>query len=363
MKKNRYKLTSLGYSLFAVIAAILPVVWVSWANGQVQSDTIDSISFEEKNLPISSETTASTDSSSTIDHTTSTLFQPTNNEEAIYLLQQVTTQLSEHQSIQAELRTETFGVFKTRVSGQGEYLQSGLGENLRVHLGLDFGSNKSPMKMVQTTSEDQKYLWSSCKTPFIEYATRIDLKKVKLALQANPRSALSATPISQFTIAGLPGMVAGIAQRFDLAEVTAGSVDQRPVWIVRGKINQDALARILKDESIDWGGNDEKLAQFNRWDLLPHHLPHQVVIAIGKNDLFPYRIDFKRFKIDSKHELPQTQPQQSSPLVSISLSSVHLNQPISTAKFQMPLDIEDWQDDTVRYISSLTGKKPLASAE
>ncbi|PHR97939.1 MAG: hypothetical protein COA78_26830 [Blastopirellula sp.] len=369
MKKNRHKLTSLGYSLFALIVAILPVVWVSWANGQAQIASADSISSLQKNPPLSREAVDSTDSvdSGSIANQhqapVQQVPQPTNNAEAAALLNQVTSRLSQHLSIEAKLHTETFGVFNTSVTGHGEYLQLGSDENLRVYLGLDFGSTKSAMKMVQTTSEDLKYLWSSCKTPLIEQATRIDLEKVKTALRSQPQAGLRAGPLSQISIAGLPGMVSEIAQRFDFAEVESGQVNQRPVWILRGKLNQASLARILKDESIDWVGNTKQLSQFNRWELLPHHLPHQVVIAIGQDDLFPYRIDFRRFTSEGKTKLAQLATNSASPLVSISLSSVKLDQPIDSAKFDTPLDIDHWKDDTVRYISSLIGTKPLISAQ
>ncbi|MGY8768967.1 MAG: hypothetical protein ACKVH8_11155 [Pirellulales bacterium] len=366
MKKNRHKLTSLGYSLFVLIVAILPMVWVSWGNGQAQSATTDSIYSQQNNHPPLSESEVShdsVDSSVIADFSAATGQQPTNNGEAVSLLNQVTSRLSHHQSIEAKLHTETFGIFKTSVNGQGEYFQSGLGEELRVHLALNFGSKNSPMKMVQTTSEDRKYLWSSCKTPFIEQATRIDLERVKTALKAHPQTALSSGPISQISIAGFPGMIAELINRFDFTEVEAGHVNERPVWIVRGKINHSSLARILEDESIDWGGTSKDLAKFDSWNLLPHHLPHQVVIAVGQEDLIPYRIDFRKFTNHIEGELPHTSADSTSPLVSISLSSVQLDQSIDPANYNTPLDIENWKDDTVRYISSLTGSKPLASAQ
>lgn len=64
---------------------------------------------------------------------------------------------------------------------------------------------------------------------------------------------------------------------------------QLPVWKLRGAWSPEKLATIFPDQA-------EALKKGNpaNLDKLPEHLPDHVILYLGKDDLFPYEIDYQR---------------------------------------------------------------------
>ncbi len=87
---------------------------------------------------------------------------------------------------------------------------------------------------------------------------------------------------------------------------------------------------------------------------MPPHLPDHVILYLGKENLFPYNVEYYRLAPNRKAAYP---PPQDRILVAMELFDVVTSVPIpSTRFFYHPGNLE-FTDQTEAYLESLRGKK------
>ena len=91
-------------------------------------------------------------------------------------------------------------------------------------------------------------------------------------------------------LGGLSQVLRGLNRSFDFTTAEPGRLGQqpRPVWRLVGRWKPERLVKILPDQ--------EKAVRQGRADLsrLPEHVPDRVVLMLGQEDEFPYRIEYRR---------------------------------------------------------------------
>ncbi len=91
------------------------------------------------------------------------------------------------------------------------------------------------------------------------------------------------------TLGGLPKLLSGIESSFQFGTVAESRLEDLPVWTIEGTWNRARLVQILGDqkEAIE-AGQPPDLSK------LSPNLPDRVVLHVGCDDFFPYRIEYWR---------------------------------------------------------------------
>ena len=115
---------------------------------------------------------------------------------------------------------------------------------------------------------------------------RVDLGRLA---RARPRTPGAAAPDFSLSLGGLPRLLWSLRTSFRFAPPTENRLDDLHVWTLDGQWNSARLAMLLPDQkaAID-AGQPVDLSK------LAPQLPDRVVLRIGCDDLFPYRIEYWR---------------------------------------------------------------------
>ena len=122
---------------------------------------------------------------------------------------------------------------------------------------------------------------------------------------------------------GLSGMLAELGDLFSFAEPKAGKLHSTDVWLLFGTWKPSVAEELFRDEKKQGApGNFE----------LPGHIPHQVIIALGRSDLFPFRFEYRRRVADQPLNgiVVKTNTRE---IVTIELSRVAANVEIDQRQF------------------------------
>jgi hypothetical protein len=148
-------------------------------------------------------------------------------------------------------------------------------------------------------------------------------------------------------LGGLPRLLRGLDAAFDFTAAEAGTWgrQKRAVWRLEGTWKRDRLAWMLPAQKAAMeAGKAPDLSK------LPEHLPDRVVLYLGQDDMFPYRVEYHRRKADEDEDTPAR------PLVVMELYDVALNVPISRSHFTYSPGNAEFTDQTEAYIKALGGK-------
>ncbi|MGD9127061.1 MAG: hypothetical protein PVH19_06750 [Planctomycetia bacterium] len=142
---------------------------------------------------------------------------------------------------------------------------------------------------------DGRYLWSYCKVLDHEELEQIDMDRVQEALEEKqgnqPGSRFPNTPSAFAAIGegGIANMLRQLKKNFLFDTPTESKLDRMPILRLEGTWSRRNLTKFLPDQKED-------IKQGKTPDLskLPAHIPDRVVISLGRQNLFPYRIEYLR---------------------------------------------------------------------
>ena len=226
-------------------------------------------------------------------------------------------------SIAARVRLHA-DMFGNQMIGAGVYLQQGTGEGreTRLELKLPVGDRLATYQQIC----DGKYLWQLNDVNDKPQLTRIDVEHVKQAsadgLMKRPSDSLAA-----LLQGGLPKFVQNLRRSFAFVHAEAGQLDTLPVWIVQGVWRPEALAPIAPELA-------KQAAEGRALDLnkLPAQMPEQVLLYLGQDDYFPYRIEYRR-RPTKPGKNGAAASSSMSPILIIELYEVRLNGAIDPQQF------------------------------
>ncbi len=234
--------------------------------------------------------------------------------------------LRRYRSLRATLRQQ-ISLFGHTLVGSGEYYQMTQGRDLllRMDLKIQLEDRASVFQQIS----DGRFLWRFSHRPSIDelgsfqkQMSRIDLDVVKSAMPLR-----SSTPSIDLAFGGLPHLLAQLDQNFQLEQVLSGTLHGVPVWMSSGGWRPAALARIAPDQSADEPPNERVLIG------LAEQIPHTVTVHFGKDDLFPYRVEFWRIT-SSRPSNAIVVSANSRRTVVLELFEVQFNIPIDVSKFE-----------------------------
>jgi hypothetical protein len=218
-------------------------------------------------------------------------------------------------SISARIR-QKIDVLGEKLVGTGSYLQQGRGELQKVRLELKIQVANQTTNLQQVC--DGNFLWLQQDNLEKPTLTRIDVRRVREAAfdQSGRRSRFDQI---QLALCGLAKLIESLHENFEFKLVQSDRLDGVPVWVVRGTWRPEALAETYPDpksaQAAAQGSTAEnasgKSLPPSAADLppaktgkLPPHAPEVIVLLIGRDDLFPYRIEFRRrVEVDEKSPL------------------------------------------------------------
>lgn len=197
------------------------------------------------------------------------------------LLRHVIAAVDSQTSISAKVR-QRIDLLGHPLIGSGIYLQQGRGPTraLRFDLNLQTGEKLASMQQIS----DGKELWISEEVGSHTRLSRVDVARLA---RARPRSPLP--PNAWLALGGLPKLLSGIEGSFQFGTVAESRLEDLPVWTIEGTWNRARLVQLLGDqkEAIE-AGQPADLSK------LPPNLPDRVVLHVGCDDFFPYRIEYWR---------------------------------------------------------------------
>jgi hypothetical protein len=251
--------------------------------------------------------------------------------------------------------------------GSGLYLQQGVGDARKFYLDL-----RIPLAQVAGNSKEQvlvrvcdgQYLWEHREVPDIEDSdaparstvTKVDIRRVRQALEQNQRS-ISSSAAHELMWGGLPKLLDGLQRSFRFTSVQADrldapstgheGVDSLQVWVATGSWRPEALsvlsASLANDAAQGKAVSVSKQAQ---------QAPDEVSIYVGQDDLFPYRIEFRR-RAEKGRGAASAAGAETVPIMQLAFFEVRLNGPIDANQFVYDHNAEDKTGDVIK---SLGGK-------
>lgn len=168
-------------------------------------------------------------------------------------------------------------LFKVNLELEGRYWQLNRGGRTQVRYELTRKvpgtTSSSPSRVLQIS--DGRFLWEISEQGTKRSVGRTDLRQ----LQEHPWSDKLAA--LRLGTGGLPKLLTSFQRDLDWKHVDASELDGIPVWQLTGTWKKHRAAMVSQ-------GQPE---QIDKW---PPHIPDSIQLMLGKDDLIPYRIDFRR---------------------------------------------------------------------
>jgi hypothetical protein len=266
--------------------------------------------------------------------------RPRSSPRAETLLRAAIQTLETRDSISAKVRQEVH-LFGKRPVGSGAYLQqrTARGDLMRWEMVWQLGELST--SLVQVT--DGEYLWihSSLSDPPL---TRIDARRVAEKLGDLRTPGISVDMGGPVGMGGFVRLLRTLDEHFEFHAAQPGrwGRQKQPVWRLQGTWKPQRLAELLPGQrEAALRGEPVDLAQ------LSEQLPAEVALLLGQEDLFPYRIEYRR---KERHQAPEEPAGRL--MTAIDFYEVSINVPIDPARFRYHPGKMPWSDGTEAYIQS-----------
>ena len=218
--------------------------------------------------------------------------------------------LGQLRSIEAHINQQV-NMFGRSVLGAGEYRQINVGQDSLIRLDLKLQLDEQFATLQQIV--DGKFIWTYEERPLAvptaedaeqnqhlaadksgvsRHLSRVNLDLVKEAYatgNVDGSSRLQALP--SLGQGGLEGMLSELGDLFSFTEPQAGKLHSTDVWLLFGTWKTSVAKELFENEKA----KQTKKKGADAGDVgLPAHIPHQVIIALGREDLFPFRFEYRR---------------------------------------------------------------------
>jgi hypothetical protein len=259
------------------------------------------------------------------------------------LLGQAILYFENRRSISARL-WQRVELFNKQLEGSGTYLEQRSDEGLQLRLELKFPLEGDPCVVLQVCSG--RYLWKYEKFRDTPRLARIDTARVLRALQEK------GDPLVPGKIGDWPGwggigrLLRGLHATFafthaEPATLTGGF----PVIRLEGRWRPEKLRALFPELAM--GATEGRAGGL---DALPPHVPHLVVVYLGRDDLFPYRTEYHRLGTSPP---AASHPTGDSMIAVMELREVTYNAPIAREQFYYDPGTLEYSEQTDRMLESL----------
>jgi hypothetical protein len=250
--------------------------------------------------------------------------------------------LEGHRSISARVRQRA-ELFGHQLLGSGRYLEVRQAAVPLIRLELKIQVAENVTSLVEVC--DGRYLWTYRKVLDSESLGYIDAIRATEALQR--AGAMSGRqgggPVPG--LGGLSRLLRGLGAAFQFTSAQQGHVGDLAVWKIEGGWRPEHLLRLLPKQK-------DRIEHQQPVDLarLPEHLPDRVVLLLGQEDLFPYRIDYCR---DAPLKKDRGETPSARTLMTVEFFEVAFNVPIPLEQFVYNPGTGEKSDRTEEFLQSL----------
>ncbi len=266
-------------------------------------------------------------------------------------MRRATEARSRQRSISAKIR-QRIEIYGQKLDGPGTYLQLGSGSEvlLRMELKLDVADQVCSLQQVG----DGRFLWIRREMPQLTQLSRVDLRRVRDAIAQSPGGTAVDASTNLLVLGGLPKLLEGIGENFEFQTPYDAALRDVPVRVVRGQLSAERLRALFPQfaTAIAEGKSPG--------EILPETMPEAVVLVFGRDNLFPYRIEFLRLA-----PRPEQRPRT---LVSMELYEVQLNAELDPLLFSYSPGDQEVIDHTDFYLKQMGlveagGERPPRQAD
>jgi hypothetical protein len=257
------------------------------------------------------------------------------------MIAKVARQMNAAGTLQADLR-QRIHLFGQRLTGTGVYRQkaSPAGPRVRVEWKIPVGDQMASILQIC----DGRFVWTQ--RDLLDGVTleRIDLDRIRASDDSESYAGSHVPRTHDLAVVGLPRLLMGLSDHFEFDHPKAARLDNRPVWSVLGRWNEQKPE--VTSEVLD---SSPKL----RAPAALAHLPTHVRIIAGQGDLMLIRIEYLR--LDKTPVPPDADHSMTSAriLVAIELVSPVLGRPLDDALFAFDPGKEPFSDQTEVYLQEL----------
>ena len=225
--------------------------------------------------------------------------------------------------------------------GSGDYLEQRIDgvHRFRVELKMQVGEELLSLLHVC----DGRYLWRCESYQGKGSAERVDLARVARALEARTEP-LSPEQLQWRTrLGGLADLLRDLRDHFEFTAVAPTVLaDQTPVFRLDGSWRADRLASLSQSDGPPPKSGKSPAAR------LPEHIPDRVVLFLGRDDLFPFRVEYRR-RLESL--LPGDTEDRIT--VAMDLFEVSFNPAVNPSKFAFTPGNLEHTDQTDQFLERL----------
>ena len=205
------------------------------------------------------------------------------------LLARAVRDIAQHRSIVANIR-HRLRLFGHELVGSGTYQQVDIGPDRLLRLELKIPLDDQITSVTQIC--DARFLWIQRTMPSDHGVTqteisRIDLDKVRSAAASQIHGKNLFHDGLLLGQGGIPQLLIELERHFAFREVRAAIWQDVPVWITWGAWKPEILNRLIPHQEGD-------IADPPRVTSLPPHMPHLATVVLGRDDLLPYQIEYRR---------------------------------------------------------------------
>jgi hypothetical protein len=169
-----------------------------------------------------------------------------------------------------------------------------------------------------------------------------------LNLESSALGGPSSWSTAGLSVSGLPGLLDSLARDFEFAPPRPVQLRGVTAWELRGTWNARRLVEMLPEEA-------EQIKQGRAVDTsaLPAHLPDEVIIWLGREEHFPYRITFRRTEGKDQNSRVRRWNKVDPELLTMEFFEVRLNVPVDPGRFDYQPGNLTARDVTEKYLSRL----------
>jgi hypothetical protein len=252
------------------------------------------------------------------------------------LMERVVRQISQHQSVSAQIRHRVH-LFGQKLVGSGVYLQRRAEQGVQVRFSLSVQSDERMVSLLHVC--DGRFLWMHDNVGATPSLVRVDLLRVRSAIGDGD----AGMPI--LLGGGLPQLLGSLRRNFVFSQPQPIVFQGVPVWAVACQWNPQELARSVgRPDLVDEKGTLKA-------NSLPDQMPDQVFLLVGRDDLFPYHIDFRRSFGDDEPGKANKGRSSSRSLVTMELFEVQFNGELDPILFVYKPGNNEVDDQTDEFVT------------
>jgi hypothetical protein len=259
------------------------------------------------------------------------------------LVQRAVLALQSRYSVSAKVR-QNAELFGRQIISSGFYLErrSELGAMFRFEMRVQLHEHVNSMLDIC----DGRYLWQYRKLRNGDTLSRVDLARVNRALEEAGRTFQPREIGESLSSGGVARLLGGLSSAFDFVSIERVRLwEQVSTWRLEGRWKLEQLVKLLPNQE-----KDIRAGKPANLEKLPEQLPDRVVLFLGTEDLFPYRIEYHR---QTPEDFREGTPGKDRLVSGIDFFEVSLNVPVDPVRFMYSPGNVQWIDETDKVLQRL----------